>query len=108
SPFWVEFLAFGWQWNVFATCFERGRTQYWVEWIAANPFGRLDWLAVVMRVKDQRALCARRVDFAKDDWRHVGQFQQARFYGAPFQHLRNQRSVAVNIWQVASDVGQSQ
>jgi hypothetical protein len=40
-----------------------------------------------MRVKDQRTLCAGRVDLAENDWRYVWQFQQARFDAAPLEHL---------------------
>ena len=103
-PFGIEFLIFGRERNVPPFRFERRRTQRRFERIAADPFRRLDRLPVVMNVKDQRARRARRIDFAVDDGRRFGDFEQAGLDAAFFEHPRDQLRVAANIRRVRRHV----
>ena len=75
---------------------------------SVRPRRRVDWLAVIMRVKNHRAFRFRREQLAEHHRPASADRQQMRFDSACLKHLDKVRRIPLNVGCVAGDVGNRQ
>src|SRR5207253_3027096 len=69
-----------------------------------GPLLRIDWLPIVVRIKNDRVRCAGCFPFAKNRGRNIFclRFEQLRIESASLHHLDNKLRVAPNILTIGS------
>ena len=91
--------------NPLSTRFDGRIAKHRLKWFSIRPRGRIHRLPVVMGVVNHRALRFRRNQFAENHRPAPADRQKVCFDPACLQHLHQMRGILLNIWRVASDVG---
>src|SRR2546427_4688790 len=76
-----------------------------LKWLSIRPCSRVDWLAVVMRVKNHRALCFGRNQFAEHHRSAPRDRQQMSFNSTCLERPNQMRCVLLNVGSVTGNIG---